>query len=134
MARQFLSTLPTRVHSSSAFISKSDSNWSQYRYISCSSYCSACVCSCVHIEMSKHYNQKASLEQELPTTTQKLFTTTECLLGSLGSLTNSTGKVRPIGGDQQPGSRLISRACNTLCLLMQSRFDSSWCHDAKLPL
>uniref|UniRef100_A0A667X754 Protein phosphatase 1 regulatory subunit 21 n=1 Tax=Myripristis murdjan TaxID=586833 RepID=A0A667X754_9TELE len=46
-------------------------------------------------EMSKHYNQKATLEQELPTVTQKLRTTTECLLGSLGSLTNSTGKPRP---------------------------------------
>uniref|UniRef100_A0A7N6BPI0 Protein phosphatase 1 regulatory subunit 21 n=1 Tax=Anabas testudineus TaxID=64144 RepID=A0A7N6BPI0_ANATE len=44
-------------------------------------------------EMSKHYNQKASLEQELPTVTQKLCTTTECLLGSLGSLTSSTGKI-----------------------------------------
>ncbi|XP_071383507.1 protein phosphatase 1 regulatory subunit 21 isoform X4 [Centroberyx affinis] len=44
-------------------------------------------------EMSKHYNQKAGLEQELPTVTQKLRTTTECLLGSLGSLTNSTGKI-----------------------------------------
>lgn len=54
-------------------------------------------------EMSKHYNQKASLEQELPTVTQKLCTTTECLLGSLGSLTNSTGKVWPTEGRQQPG-------------------------------
>ncbi|XP_034008072.1 protein phosphatase 1 regulatory subunit 21 isoform X2 [Trematomus bernacchii] len=44
-------------------------------------------------EMSKHYNQKASLEQELPTITQKLCTTTECLLGSLGSLISSTGKI-----------------------------------------
>ncbi|KAK1902498.1 Protein phosphatase 1 regulatory subunit 21 [Dissostichus eleginoides] len=44
-------------------------------------------------EMSKHYNQKASLEQELPTITQKLCTTTECLLGSLGSLTSSTGQI-----------------------------------------
>uniref|UniRef100_A0A3B4YHS0 Protein phosphatase 1 regulatory subunit 21 n=1 Tax=Seriola lalandi dorsalis TaxID=1841481 RepID=A0A3B4YHS0_SERLL len=44
-------------------------------------------------EMSKHYNQKAGLEQELPTITQKLCTTTECLLGSLGSLTSSTGKI-----------------------------------------
>ncbi|XP_054885079.1 protein phosphatase 1 regulatory subunit 21 [Poeciliopsis prolifica] len=44
-------------------------------------------------EMSKHYNQKASIEQELPTVTQKLCTTTECLLGSLGSLTNVTGKI-----------------------------------------
>lgn len=44
-------------------------------------------------EMSKHYNQKASIEQELPTVTQKLSTTTECLLGSLGSLTSCTGKI-----------------------------------------
>ncbi|XP_035027781.1 protein phosphatase 1 regulatory subunit 21 isoform X2 [Hippoglossus stenolepis] len=44
-------------------------------------------------EMSKHYNQKAGLEQELPTITQKLCTTSECLLGSLGSLTSSTGKI-----------------------------------------
>ncbi|XP_068184075.1 protein phosphatase 1 regulatory subunit 21 isoform X2 [Antennarius striatus] len=44
-------------------------------------------------EMSKHYNQKASLEQELPTITQKLCTTSECLLGSLASLTISTGKI-----------------------------------------
>ncbi|KAK7902178.1 hypothetical protein WMY93_018947 [Mugilogobius chulae] len=44
-------------------------------------------------EMSKHYNQKAALEQELPTVTQKLCTTTECLVGSLGSLTNVTGKI-----------------------------------------
>ncbi|XP_063731299.1 protein phosphatase 1 regulatory subunit 21 isoform X2 [Eleginops maclovinus] len=44
-------------------------------------------------EMSKHYNQKADLEKELPTITQKLCTTTECLLGSLGSLTSSTSKI-----------------------------------------
>lgn len=56
--------------------------------------CSRSVCP----EMSKHYNQKAGLEQELPTVTQKLLTTSECLLGSLGSLTSSTGKVRPTGG------------------------------------
>ncbi|XP_028324207.1 protein phosphatase 1 regulatory subunit 21 isoform X2 [Gouania willdenowi] len=44
-------------------------------------------------EMSKHYNQKGNIEQELPTVTEKLCTTTECLLGSLGSLTISTGKI-----------------------------------------
>ncbi|CAG09468.1 unnamed protein product, partial [Tetraodon nigroviridis] len=44
-------------------------------------------------EMSKHYNQKAVLEQELPTVTQKLLTTSECLLASLGSLSSSTGKI-----------------------------------------
>uniref|UniRef100_A0AAQ4PYZ9 Protein phosphatase 1 regulatory subunit 21 n=1 Tax=Gasterosteus aculeatus aculeatus TaxID=481459 RepID=A0AAQ4PYZ9_GASAC len=32
-------------------------------------------------------------EDTLPTTTQKLCTTTDCLLGSLGSLTSSTGKI-----------------------------------------
>uniref|UniRef100_A0A8C5NC44 Protein phosphatase 1 regulatory subunit 21 n=1 Tax=Gouania willdenowi TaxID=441366 RepID=A0A8C5NC44_GOUWI len=46
-------------------------------------------------EMSKHYNQKGNIEQELPTVTEKLCTTTECLLGSLGSLTISTGKSVP---------------------------------------
>uniref|UniRef100_A0A3Q3B0J9 Protein phosphatase 1 regulatory subunit 21 n=1 Tax=Kryptolebias marmoratus TaxID=37003 RepID=A0A3Q3B0J9_KRYMA len=45
------------------------------------------------LEMSKHYNQKATIEQDLPTVTQKLSTTTECLLGSLGSLTSVTGKI-----------------------------------------
>ncbi|KAK6328172.1 hypothetical protein J4Q44_G00001500 [Coregonus suidteri] len=44
-------------------------------------------------EMSKHYSRKASLEQQLPTVTQKLRTTNECLLASLGVLTNSTGKI-----------------------------------------
>uniref|UniRef100_A0AAR2J765 Protein phosphatase 1 regulatory subunit 21 n=1 Tax=Pygocentrus nattereri TaxID=42514 RepID=A0AAR2J765_PYGNA len=46
-------------------------------------------------ELSKHYSQKVTLEQELPTVTQKLRTTNECLLSSLASLTNSTGKTRP---------------------------------------
>ena len=49
----------------------------------------------VSTEMSTHYSQKASLEQELSTITQKLRTTNECLLASLGSLTSSTGKVGP---------------------------------------
>uniref|UniRef100_A0A4W5M1T4 Protein phosphatase 1 regulatory subunit 21 n=1 Tax=Hucho hucho TaxID=62062 RepID=A0A4W5M1T4_9TELE len=44
-------------------------------------------------EMSKHYSRKAGLEQQLPTVTQKLCTTNECLLASLGMLTNSTGKI-----------------------------------------
>uniref|UniRef100_A0A8C7TBA7 Protein phosphatase 1 regulatory subunit 21 n=1 Tax=Oncorhynchus mykiss TaxID=8022 RepID=A0A8C7TBA7_ONCMY len=47
----------------------------------------------VSTEMSTHYSQKASLEQELSTITQKLRTTNECLLASLGSLTSSTGKI-----------------------------------------
>ncbi|KAG7462670.1 hypothetical protein MATL_G00187260 [Megalops atlanticus] len=57
------------------------------------------VAACLHglqdamKEMFKHYSQKATLEQELPTVTQKLSTTNECLLSSLGSLTSCTGKI-----------------------------------------
>ncbi|XP_069464510.1 protein phosphatase 1 regulatory subunit 21 isoform X1 [Ambystoma mexicanum] len=44
-------------------------------------------------ELSKHYNQKAALEQELPTATEKLRTTNDCILSSLGTLSNVTGKI-----------------------------------------
>ncbi|XP_051945766.1 protein phosphatase 1 regulatory subunit 21 [Xyrauchen texanus] len=44
-------------------------------------------------ELSKNYSQKVSLEQELPTVTQKFCTTNECLLSSLASLTNSCSKI-----------------------------------------
>uniref|UniRef100_A0A671R1V4 Protein phosphatase 1 regulatory subunit 21-like n=1 Tax=Sinocyclocheilus anshuiensis TaxID=1608454 RepID=A0A671R1V4_9TELE len=44
-------------------------------------------------ELSQHYSQKESLEQDLPTVTQKFHTTNECLLSSLASLTNSCSKV-----------------------------------------
>ncbi|XP_059422874.1 protein phosphatase 1 regulatory subunit 21 isoform X2 [Carassius carassius] len=44
-------------------------------------------------ELSQHYSQKASLEQGLPTVTQKFHTTNECLLSSLASLTSSCGKM-----------------------------------------
>uniref|UniRef100_A0A673KS88 Protein phosphatase 1 regulatory subunit 21 C-terminal domain-containing protein n=1 Tax=Sinocyclocheilus rhinocerous TaxID=307959 RepID=A0A673KS88_9TELE len=50
---------------------------------------------CLHglHDLSQHYSQKASLEQDLPTVTQKFRTTNECLLSSLASLTNSCGKM-----------------------------------------
>uniref|UniRef100_A0A8D0CPL5 Protein phosphatase 1 regulatory subunit 21 n=1 Tax=Sander lucioperca TaxID=283035 RepID=A0A8D0CPL5_SANLU len=38
-------------------------------------------------------HQSITEDTDLPTITQKLCTTTECLLGSLGSLTSSTGKI-----------------------------------------
>ncbi|RXM34421.1 Protein phosphatase 1 regulatory subunit 21 [Acipenser ruthenus] len=44
-------------------------------------------------DISKHYSQKAVLEQELLTVAQKLRTTNECILTSLVSLTNITGKI-----------------------------------------
>lgn len=56
---------------------------------------SACL-HCLHdcsSELWKHYSQKASLEQDLPAATQKFRTTNECLLSSLASLTNSSGKM-----------------------------------------
>ncbi|XP_072906721.1 protein phosphatase 1 regulatory subunit 21 isoform X2 [Hemitrygon akajei] len=44
-------------------------------------------------DISKHYNQKVSLEQELPTITQKLKTTNDCILSSIVALSNVTGKI-----------------------------------------
>ena len=45
------------------------------------------------IDISKHYNQKATIEHELPTATQKLITTNDCILSSVVALTNGAGKV-----------------------------------------
>ncbi|XP_029449252.1 protein phosphatase 1 regulatory subunit 21 isoform X2 [Rhinatrema bivittatum] len=44
-------------------------------------------------DISKHYSQKAALEQELPTATEKLRTTNDCILSSVVALTNGTGKI-----------------------------------------
>ncbi|NXE34120.1 PPR21 phosphatase, partial [Ptilorrhoa leucosticta] len=44
-------------------------------------------------DISKHYSQKATLEQEVPTATQKLITTNDCLLSSVAALTNGAGKM-----------------------------------------
>ncbi|NWS08759.1 PPR21 phosphatase, partial [Motacilla alba] len=44
-------------------------------------------------DISKHYSQKAALEQEVPTATQKLITTNNCILVSVAALTNGTGKM-----------------------------------------
>lgn len=43
--------------------------------------------------MSKLYNAKIALEQQLPTASQKLKTTNECLFSSIISLVTCTGKV-----------------------------------------
>ncbi|KAG5831354.1 hypothetical protein ANANG_G00302870 [Anguilla anguilla] len=61
-------------------------------------------------ELSKHYSVKVTLEQELPTVTQKLSTTNECLLSSLVSLTSCSGKQQPgllrvVGGVRAEGRR-----------------------------
>lgn len=47
-------------------------------------------------EASKHYNSKVSLEHQLPTATQKLKTTDECVVSSLISLVTCTSKVSAI--------------------------------------
>ncbi|NWX13339.1 PPR21 phosphatase, partial [Aegotheles bennettii] len=44
-------------------------------------------------DISKHYSQKATLEQDLPTATQKLVTTNDCILSSVVALTNGVGKI-----------------------------------------
>ncbi|XP_067278450.1 protein phosphatase 1 regulatory subunit 21 [Pseudorasbora parva] len=44
-------------------------------------------------ELWTHYSQKASLEHDLPSASQKFNTTNECLLASLAALTHSCGKM-----------------------------------------
>ncbi|NXN34064.1 PPR21 phosphatase, partial [Nycticryphes semicollaris] len=44
-------------------------------------------------DLSKHYSQKATLEQDIPTATQKLITTNDCILSSVVALTNGAGKI-----------------------------------------
>nr|XP_030124709.3 protein phosphatase 1 regulatory subunit 21 isoform X3 [Taeniopygia guttata] len=44
-------------------------------------------------DISKHYSQKAALEQEVPTATQKLITTNDCILSSVAALTNGASKM-----------------------------------------
>ncbi|XP_072491727.1 protein phosphatase 1 regulatory subunit 21 isoform X2 [Notamacropus eugenii] len=44
-------------------------------------------------DISKHYSQKANIEHELPTATQKLITTNDCILSSVVALTNGAGKI-----------------------------------------
>ncbi|XP_042321299.1 protein phosphatase 1 regulatory subunit 21 isoform X1 [Sceloporus undulatus] len=44
-------------------------------------------------DIYRHYSQKAALEHELPTATQKLITTNDCILSSVVALTNGAGKV-----------------------------------------
>lgn len=51
------------------------------------------TCINFYSEVSKHYNAKVSLEHQLPTATQRLKTTDECVVSSLISLVTCTGKV-----------------------------------------
>ncbi|NWU70787.1 PPR21 phosphatase, partial [Pterocles burchelli] len=44
-------------------------------------------------DIAKHYSQKATLEQDIPTATQKLITTNDCILSSVVALTNGVGKI-----------------------------------------
>ncbi|XP_074846113.1 protein phosphatase 1 regulatory subunit 21 isoform X2 [Carettochelys insculpta] len=44
-------------------------------------------------KISEHYSQKAALEHKLPTATQKLITTNDCILSSVVALTTGAGKI-----------------------------------------
>ncbi|KAM4772623.1 protein phosphatase 1 regulatory subunit 21 [Rhinophrynus dorsalis] len=50
-------------------------------------------------ELSRHYNHKAAMEQELPAATDKLKTTNDCILSSLVALTNATSKIATFFGN-----------------------------------
>ncbi|KAH3853404.1 protein phosphatase 1 regulatory subunit 21-like [Dreissena polymorpha] len=53
-------------------------------------------------EVSKHYNGKVSLEHQMPTATQRLKTTDECVVSSLISLVTSTNKLSTfLSGNQE---------------------------------
>lgn len=49
----------------------------------------------IFVDLSKHYNSKVSLEHQLPTASQKLKTTDECVVSSLISLVTCVSKVSP---------------------------------------
>uniref|UniRef100_A0A8D3A6B0 Protein phosphatase 1 regulatory subunit 21 n=1 Tax=Scophthalmus maximus TaxID=52904 RepID=A0A8D3A6B0_SCOMX len=103
------------------------------------------LASCLHSlhDMSKHYNQKAGLEQELPTITQKLRTTTECLLGSLASLTSSTGKIATFfsnnldfftsSGYSPRGSTLALNPLQAESMLANKKKAAAYIHAVKKP-
>lgn len=61
------------------------------------------------LDISKHYSQKATLEQDAPTATQKLLTTNDCILSSVVALTNAAGKVMAI---------FVSMWCPHLCTVV----------------
>ena len=44
-------------------------------------------------DLSRAYIQKSNLEHALPTSTERLRTTDECLVKSLGAMVSATGKV-----------------------------------------
>jgi hypothetical protein len=46
--------------------------------------------------LSRAYSQKSDLEHEMPTSTDRLQATDECLVKSLGAMVSATGKVRII--------------------------------------
>ena len=48
-------------------------------------------------DLSKYFNAKVSLEHQLPTATQKLKVTDECIVSALVSLVTCTSKVRLSG-------------------------------------
>ncbi|KAM4867476.1 protein phosphatase 1 regulatory subunit 21 isoform 2-T2 [Thomomys bottae] len=50
-------------------------------------------------DISKHYSQKATIEHELPTATQKLIITNDCILSSIVALTNGAGKIASFFGN-----------------------------------
>lgn len=52
-------------------------------------------------ELSRAYNQKSTLEHELPTSTERLRTTDECLVKSLGAMVSATGKLAAVLSDSR---------------------------------
>ncbi|PNF18775.1 Protein phosphatase 1 regulatory subunit 21 [Cryptotermes secundus] len=50
-------------------------------------------------DLSRAYNQKSNLEHELPTSSDRLRTTDECLVKSIGAMVSATGKLAAVLSD-----------------------------------
>ncbi|KAJ9600198.1 hypothetical protein L9F63_009532, partial [Diploptera punctata] len=52
-------------------------------------------------DLSRAYSQKSNIEHELPTTTERLRTTDECLVNSLGAVVSAMGKLATVLSDSR---------------------------------
>ncbi|XP_043911277.1 protein phosphatase 1 regulatory subunit 21 isoform X2 [Protopterus annectens] len=95
-------------------------------------------------DLSKHYSQKSTLEQELPTATEKLRTTNECILSSVVALTSVTGKIATYFSNNldfftasaSSGTKEGVRALNPLtaeCMLQYKKKAASFVKSLKKP-
>ena len=70
-------------------------------------------------DLSRAYGQKSNVEHELPTTTERLRTTDECLVNSLAAVVSAMGKLATVLSDSR------AELCRVTCASSLSVFSSS---------